>query len=198
MVRRGRRERFDGRADPDGTSPHGRTRRLMSKTKRHSRQRYVPALIGVAIASAVVGAASADATDPTFRAASGPPRAGSLFAGVTVTFHDHAAAHYVTCDARIGGHIVKPPGSVAFAGGTWLRPTLLQHFVQARVGGQPYLVSETCGWKIPATAAGKLLSILPPPDAVPCDTSCLPSGVTVDSATTFNQTTWRVAPPRRK
>lgn len=148
-----------------------------------------------AVAVVVAGVASAADTVPTFVAAQGPPRAGSLFVGVTVTFHA-SGPRDISCDAHLGGRVVHPPGALAFAGGVWLRPILRERLVQPSVGHAAWVASATCAWQIPRGAAGQLLSLLPPPQDVPCDTSCPPTGVYVSDSsgeTWFNQDTWRVA-----
>ena len=151
------------------------------------------------VAVVVVAVASAAGMEPTFVAAQGPPHAGSLFVGVAITFHA-SGPRQISCDAHLGGRVVHPPGALAFAGGVWLRPVLSDHLVQPSAGHAAWVASATCAWRIPRGAAGQLLSLLPPPQDVPCDTSCPPTGIYVSDSSGenwFNQTTWRVAKPIR-
>ena len=151
----------------------------------------------VLLAAAAV--AHAAGTEPTFAATQGPPRAGSLFVGVTITFRA-SGPRVVSCDAHLGGRVVHPPGALAFAGGVWLRPIFTERLVQPSAGHAAWVKNAMCAWRIPRGAAGKLLSLLPQPQDVPCDTSCPPTGVYVSDSSGeswFNQMTWRVAKPIR-
>jgi hypothetical protein len=147
--------------------------------------------------------------DVIFSAARSAPRPGQLFFGAVLRFTrpPEIRIFSVTCTAHLGGRIVRPDHvGVAFAGGVKLRPVIRRTYTPPDVQGRRFLQRVACGWRIPLDAKGKLLSLLPRPNHVPCDTSCPPTGLDVQyggptdtyptSFRTFNQTTWRVmAPP---
>jgi hypothetical protein len=151
-----------------------------------------------------------DASDEivVFHAAHYSPRPGSIFFGAFLRFTqpDQIRVFSLTCIAHVGGRIVHPdPGSVAFVGGIKLRPVIRRAYTPPNAAGRRFLQRVTCGWRIPREAKRKLLSLLPRPNQVPCDTSCPPTGLDIQygsptaryptSFRTFNQTTWRVAAP---
>lgn len=128
----------------------------------------------------------------------GRPRPGHTFTGVYAWFRHprQVPVTRVSCDAKIGGKIVRVNGGIGFAGGTHLQPILHRYYTPPDASGQQYLVRATCGWDIPRSDRRKLLSLLHPLKDIPCDVDCEPWGFHVDYSNGMreeNQTTWRVA-----
>jgi hypothetical protein len=132
----------------------------------------------------------------------GGPRAGRIFTSGYVWISDRLGPTdwKVSCDARVGGRIAWDGGAVGrgdlyFAGGVRLTPIIRRYDANVTVGGDGYTTLVTCGWRIPRSATGKLLSLVRPRDLVPCDVDCDPWGLHFAASGGLkecNQTTWRV------
>jgi hypothetical protein len=69
----------------------------------------------------------------------------------------------VFCKATIGGHFKRTStGGSVYVGGTYIKPIINKTHVRGQ------LTRATCGWPIPATAAGKLLSLAAPGCMMDC------------------------------
>jgi hypothetical protein len=130
------------------------------------------------------------------------PRAGRVFTGGYVWISDRVgpAEWKVSCDAKVGGRLAWDGGTAGhgdlyFAGGVRLTPILRRYAASVTVGGNRYTTLVTCGWRIPRSVSGKLLSLVRPRGLVPCDVSCDPWGLHFEAGGGLkecNQTTWRV------
>jgi hypothetical protein len=163
----------------------------------------------MALAAATAGSSAARpralSDEVVFTAARQAPRPEQLFFGAFLRFtqpHD-IRVFSLTCTAHLGGRIVHPDGGLAFRGGVKLRSLIRRTYTAPDASGRRFLQRVACGWRIPRDAKRKLLSLLPRPTQIPCDTSCPPLGLDIrygsptDTSPTsfwsFNQTTWRVA-----
>ncbi len=131
------------------------------------------------------------------------PIPGSIFTAIVVTFPEPARvrAIRVVCQATIGGRYVIEGEQKALLGGTYIRPILRSYYDYwtnlPRL--RPVLSTVTCGWRIPRSAAGKLISLAPPG----CGDACNQWGLTIfyrDAATgkqlggaSYGGADWRVA-----
>jgi hypothetical protein len=130
------------------------------------------------------------------------PRAGRVFTGgyVWVSNRLDPASWRVSCDATLGGRLAWDGGASAsgdlyIAGGVHLKPVVRRSAATLTLGGTRYTTLVTCAWRIPASATGKLLSLVRPRRLVPCDVSCAAWGVHFEDSGELkecNQTTWRV------
>jgi hypothetical protein len=143
--------------------------------------------------------------EPSFAISHKIPHAGHIFVGIGMTLPQpkRFTILALSCDAKVGGHLSSSPSGVVFSGGRHLRPILYRVYTAPDSAGRRYLERVRCGWRLPFSAARKLLSLVPPPGNVPCDTSCKPWGFyvkyTIDggdpasaSDTMLTQVTWRV------
>jgi hypothetical protein len=113
---------------------------------------------------------------------------------------EHVKVVGFSCKATIGGRLMGPRiGYRKYVGGTYIKPIIHKSFV----GGG--LVQATCGWHIPASAAGKLISLQQPRPG--CTNSCGAWGFTVhfldltrpvrrgrDQTAYYQGTTWKIRP----
>ena len=77
-----------------------------------------------------------------------------------------------SCKATIGGRLTGPSiGYRKYIGGTYVKPIIHKSFAGGR------LVQATCGWRIPVSAAGKLISLQQPDPG--CRKACGEWGFTV-------------------
>jgi hypothetical protein len=130
------------------------------------------------------------------------PRAGRIFTGGYVWISDRVGLTdwKVTCDVKVGGRLawdggVVGHGDLYFDGGVRLKPIIRRYDASVAVGRNRYTTLVTCSWRIPRSAAGKLLSLVRPHDLVPCDVDCQPWGLHFEAGGELkecNQTTWRV------
>jgi hypothetical protein len=96
------------------------------------------------------------------------PHAGKTFLGVVASFGPPTALRVrrVWCRATLGGHFVKRGNGNELVGGKLVRAIMRQYYDHQSGGpyrGQkPRLSAISCAWKLPQTAAGKLLSLQPP------------------------------------
>lgn len=152
-------------------------------------------LLGAAIAFALVGAAGAIVVVPTSPATStaappvqpnvsfsdGPPHAGKTFLGVVVSFGPPQAFRVkrVWCRGTLGGHFVSGGNGKELMGGKFIRSDMRSYYDHqtggAYRGVKPLLSAVTCAWRLPRSAAGKLLSLQPPG----CSDACQDWGVTI-------------------
>jgi hypothetical protein len=125
------------------------------------------ALVVVPWSSATV-ASSAPPVQPNVAFSDGPPHAGKTFLGVVASFGPPTALRVrrVWCRATLGGHFVKRGNGNELVGGKLVRAIMRQYYDHQSGGpyrGQkPRLSAISCAWKLPQTAAGKLLSLQPP------------------------------------
>jgi hypothetical protein len=135
----------------------------------------------------------------------GGPRAGRVFTGGYLWVSDKfpSGTWNVSCDARLGGKLAWDGGPLGggdlySAGGVRLTPiihTLPTNLVR---DGTRYTTLVTCGWRIPASATGALLSLVRPRADVPCDPDCSAWGFHIETADGQNvlaecsETTWHV------
>lgn len=172
------------------------------------------ALAAPLIVVAMLGATPADSAarlralddDVVFTTTRQSPRPGQVFFGVFLRFtqpHD-LRVFSLTCTAHLGGRIVHTgDGLVAFSGGVKLRPIIRLTYTAPDANGKRLLQRVACGWRIPRDSARKLLSLLPRPSQIPCDTSCPPLGLDIHygsptdtyptSYWSYSYKTWRVA-----
>jgi hypothetical protein len=131
------------------------------------------------------------------------PRAGRVFTGGYLWISDEFASGTwkVSCDARLGGKLgwdggPSGGGDLYSAGGLRLAPIIHESRASLVRDGTRFTTLVTCGWRIPASAMGKLLSLVRPRADVPCDVDCSPWGFHFENAgatlAECSETTWRV------
>jgi hypothetical protein len=133
------------------------------------------------------------------------PRAGRVFTGAYawVRGSQQTKAWTIACEAEIGGRLTwtggRPrAGSLYFARGARLKPIIHRYYTTPDENGDVFLSRVTCGWRIPPSAAGKLLSLIWHTASPRCEDefTCKPWGFDFDfgngSDTACTGTTWRV------
>ncbi len=153
----------------------------------------------LALAAALLAAVVAQAaSQPTVTISKGPPHAGRIFVGVAMHVPADVKVSGFSCKATIGGRLKGPTtGYREYVGGTYIKPIVHEGFAAGR------LVRATCAWRIPASAAGKLISL----QQSGCSDACGEWGFTVHfadltrpagkgrSQTAYYQgTTWKIRP----
>jgi hypothetical protein len=119
--------------------------------------------------------------DPNVAFSDGPPHAGKLFLGVVVSFGPPQAfkVQRVLCRATLGGHFVRQGEGLALQNGKFIRASMRTYYDHQSGGPyrglKPRLSAVTCAWRLPRTAAGKLLSLQAPG----CWDACQDWGVTI-------------------
>ena len=153
----------------------------------------------VVVATALFAAATTHAAaQPSVSIAKGSPHAGRMFIGVVMHVPAQVKVVGLSCKATIGGRLKGPTtGFREYVGGKYIKPIIRKSFVAGR------LVRATCGWRIPASAAGKLISLQPSG----CSDACGEWGFTVhfldltrpagsgrDQTPSYQGTTWKIRP----
>jgi hypothetical protein len=144
------------------------------------------ALGGIAAALAIgVAAQAGDRPQPAsppgdvqFGVSDDRAHAGTIFTGVTAAFVGQVAVDKVTCRATLGGHYVQEGEFRVLRGRLQrLRPIIRWYYTWQRNprAPAPKPTGVACGWRIPKTAVGKLLSISQPG----CGDACGEWGLTV-------------------
>jgi hypothetical protein len=121
-------------------------------------------LVVAVLASALLAPLTAQAAaQPHVRTAKESPHAGHTFVGVVMTVPNDVRVVKLFCKATIGGHFKRTStGGSVYIGGTYIKPIIKRSYVLGR------LTRATCEWTIPATAAGKLLSLAQPGCMMDC------------------------------
>ena len=149
--------------------------------------------VAAVLASGMIAPMTAKAAaQPNIVTANGPPHAGRIFVGVVMRVPAQVRVLSLFCKATIGGHIKRTTtGARVYVGGTSIEPIIHKSYVVGR------LTRATCGWRIPASAAGKLLSLAQPG----CMMDCGPWGfaihfldLTRPAGAGRSQTTYRYGP----
>jgi hypothetical protein len=123
----------------------------------------VSVFVAVVVASILAPVAAQAASQPSVVAAKEPPHAGRLFTGVVVTVLRDVKVLSFFCKATLGGHMKRTStGGNVYVGGTYIEPAIVRTFARGR------LIRATCGWEIPASAAGKLISLAKPGCMMDC------------------------------
>jgi hypothetical protein len=155
----------------------------------------------VVVAIALLAAVAAQgAARPNVAVAKASPHAGRIFVGVVMRVPAHVKVVGFSCKATIGGRLTGPTiGYRKYIGGTSIKPIIHKSLAGGR------LVQATCGWRIPASAAGKLISLQQPRPG--CSNACGEWGFTVrfldltrparsgrEKTAYYQGTTWKIRP----
>jgi hypothetical protein len=155
--------------------------------------------VSIAVLASILAAVSARAAaQPNVAIAKGPPHAGRIFVGVVMRVPAQVKVIGFSCKATVGGRLKGPTtGFREYVGGTYIKPIIHKSYVGGR------LVRATCGWRIPDSAAGKLISLQPPG----CSDACGERGFTVhfldltrpagrgrDQTPSYQGPTWKIRP----
>jgi len=133
-----------------------------------------------------------------FQKQPGPPRAGQSFTGVVAWIPLSPSFHVVNvlCKATLGGHWADPDHTVFDGGGVPIRPIIRRYYARL-ANGDRHVNRITCGWRLPKSARGKLLSLEIPG----CEDACERGGFSINyrddrrnvvGGSDFTQATWRV------
>lgn len=155
---------------------------------------------GVLAAALLAAVAAQGAAQPNVSIAKASPHAGRVFTGVVMRVPAQVKVVSFSCKATIGGRLTGARiGYRKYVGGAYIRPIIHKSFAHGR------LVQATCGWRIPASAAAKLISLQQPHPG--CREGCGEWGFTVHfmdltrragrgrEQTAYHQgTTWTIRP----
>jgi len=155
---------------------------------------------GVLATALLATAAAQGAARPNVSIATASPHAGRIFMGVVMRVPAQVKVVSFSCKATIGGRLTGPRiGYRKYVGGTYIRPIIHKSFSDGR------LVQATCGWRIPASAAAKLISLQQPHPG--CREACGEWGFTVhfmdltrrsgrgrEQTAYYQGTTWKIQP----
>jgi hypothetical protein len=152
----------------------------------------VSVFVAVVVASILAPLTAQAASQPSIGAAKESPHAGRIFVGVVMTVPTNVKVLSFFCKATIGGHMKRTSrGGKVYVGGTYIKPIIHKTYAHGR------LTRARCGWLIPGSAAGKLLSLAQPG----CMMDCGPWGfaahfldLTRPAGQGQNQTTYRYGP----